>query len=48
MNEFENMRRGKLYKSTDPKLLMKRIRARMLVDRFNKTHAWNMTPSRAL
>lgn len=42
MNEFENMRRGELYKSNDPKLLLKRIHTRMLVDRFNKTHAWNI------
>ena len=40
--EFDLMREGNLYKSTDPQLLAKRIRARMLVDRFNKTHAWNI------
>ena len=42
MDEFTLMKRGDLYKSTDPKLLLKRIRVRMLVDRFNKTHAWNI------
>lgn len=42
MNDFELMKSGNFYKPTDPKLLLKRTRARMLVDRFNKTHAWNL------
>ncbi len=40
--EFIKMKNGKLYNPNDIKLLAKRIKTRMLVDRFNKTHAWNI------
>ena len=40
--EFDIMREGGFYNPTDPRLLIKRTRTRMLVDRFNKTHAWNI------
>lgn len=42
MTERERMVAGKLYNSTEKNLILARVRARMLVDRFNKTHAWNI------
>ncbi|MBR1746885.1 MAG: sugar O-acetyltransferase [Clostridia bacterium] len=35
------MRQGKIYNPTDKLLLYKRIRTRMLADKYNRTHAWN-------
>ncbi len=42
MTEKEKMIAGKLYNPTEKSLILARVRARMLADRFNKTHAWNI------
>lgn len=42
MNNKERMIAGKLYNSSDKSLIFARIKARMLADRYNKTHAWNI------
>ena len=41
MTDKERMIAGKLYNPLNKKLLAERIHARMLADRFNRTHAWN-------
>lgn len=42
MTEKERMIAGKLYNSADKSIVIARVKARMLADRFNKTHAWNV------
>ncbi len=36
------MQKGEFYNPVDKKLVLKRVRARMLADRFNRTRAWNI------
>lgn len=42
MTELEKMCAGKFYNPTDFKIILKRTRARMLADKFNRTKAWNI------
>lgn len=42
MTELEKMIAGEFYKPVDIKIILKRTRARMLADRFNRTRAWNI------
>ncbi len=42
MTEFEKMREGKFYNPVEKGIIVKRTHARMLADRFNRTHAWNI------
>lgn len=42
MSDKDRMISGKFYNSTSKALIFAKIRARMLADRFNKTHAWNI------
>ncbi len=42
MTELEKMSAGKFYKPVDMKIILKRTRARMLADKFNRTRAWNI------
>lgn len=40
--EFEKMRSGKLYNSTEKNILKKHVRALWLCDRYNKSAIWNI------
>ncbi len=40
-SEIDRMKAGKMYNSASIENVIARTRARCLVDRFNKTHAWN-------
>ena len=42
MNEFERMREGKLYNSSDPDLVKRRLKVRDLVNQYNALSAYDM------
>lgn len=42
MTEKEKMVAGKFYNASDKTLIKARIRARILADKFNRSHAWNI------
>ena len=41
-SQKERMIAGEFYNPNDKKLILARVRARMLADRFNRTKAWNI------
>ncbi len=48
MNEYEKMRKGRLYNSSDPDLVSRRLKVRDLVNKYNALSAYDMENRRIL